>query len=103
MTILKGFNVRLALLIILTLLMVGFLFQQAKAADIGPGKLDGYLTAGKLWDMGYSTSPLDNDVTQTITLSSPKARMLIGGEIGYQYKAERPSVNYFALTGLNDE
>jgi hypothetical protein len=91
-------------LIVLTLLMVGLLWQaKGHAADVGPGKLDGYLTTGKLWDMDYSTStPSDNDVTQTISLSSPKARYLMGGEIGYQYKAVRPFVNYFALTGLDD-
>lgn len=90
------------LMIMMVVAVMLFMSVPAMAEmDIAGGKLSGYITAGKLWDVNYSLTMDQTTGSQidTIALSSPREQILIGGEVRYIYKSVSPFLNYFSLTG----
>lgn len=95
----------LIVMMLVTALMM-FMSVPARAEmDLAGGKLSGYLTAGKLFDVNYSLTVDQTTGSQidTIMLSSPREQILIGGEVRYTYKSVSPFLNYFTLTGKNTQ
>jgi len=97
---------KILMLTIVSMAVIMFLSMPAMAEfNLAGGKLEGYLTAGKLFDVNYSLTVDQTTGSQTdiITLSSPRERFLLGGEVRYTYKMVSPFLNYFALTGKDTQ
>ncbi|MBI5075618.1 MAG: hypothetical protein HZB62_10705 [Nitrospirae bacterium] len=66
--------------------------------DIAGGKLHGYITAGKLWDIDYSFTPSANDTIDKFSATSPRSQFLVGGGLKYKYGSVEAFTDYLALT-----
>ncbi|MBI5634874.1 MAG: hypothetical protein HZA15_15510 [Nitrospirae bacterium] len=66
--------------------------------DIAGGKLHGYLTAGKLWDISYSFTPVANDTLDSFNAASPRSQFLVGGGLKYKYGSVEAFTDYLMLT-----
>lgn len=66
--------------------------------DIAGGKLHGYLTAGKLWDIDYSFTPVANDTLDSFKATSPRSQFLFGGGLKYKYGSVEAFTDYLMLT-----
>lgn len=84
-------------IIIIALIVIASGAWQSHAFDVGKGvSIDGFLTAGKLWDVDFS----DTDRQSTINATTNKGEIYFEGEVGVRYKFMRPFAGYQYLGGI---
>jgi len=82
---------RLMLMLIVVLVVIASGAWQSHAFDIGKGvSVDGFITAGKLWDVDISQT----DEVTSANIQTNRGEVYLEGELGLKYKFVRPFVGY---------
>jgi len=86
---------RLILVVIMALMFT--IPSISQAIDVGKGiSIDGFMTAGKLWDVDFS----DTERISSINATTNKGEVYFEAEVGVRYKFARPFAGYQYLGGI---